>query len=572
MAMIDGGELVARTLVAAGVTHAFGIHGGHLDSMLSAMARHGITLIDTRHEAAAGHAAEAWSRTTGQVGVCFVTSGPGFTNGYTPLASAHLDRVPLLMLTSSPPLREAELNVLQGGVDQIQAAAPVTRWAHRVSTTARIPDLVTSALRRTQAPTPGPVVLELPIDVLFRTVDEELASPPGPTTVGVPGPSVAAVAAVVDRLHAAERPLLVVGGGAARSAGASAALTALLDHAPMPVVASTWGHGVLDPDHPCWLGGLYELAALPFLAGAPDLVVLLGARRGFFLSRRMVPDGVDVVQVDLDGGEPGRLPVDLGVTSDVGELLRALAGPLQSRALPDRSAWIEATRAARDGFGLLFAEAPPVTPSGRIHPYVAAREVAGALDPDGILVFDGGESSGWISAFARASRPGSWFGNGYFGGLGVGPGFAVGAQAAHPDRPVVLYSGDGAIGFNLVEWDTMVRHGLPITTVVSNNLGWGMSFHGQEALFGADGHVVSDLPETRYDRIAESFGLYGERVEDPDEIGPAMRRARDSGRPACIDIAVAPEVVHPMMADMVGNIPEGYTPMPYYEPIPPGEV
>jgi len=574
MASVDGGELVARTLAGIGVRHAFGIHGGHLDAMLVAMTRHGIGLIDTRHEAAAGHAADAYARATGGIGVAFVTSGPGFTNVYTALASAYLDRIPMLVLTSSPPLREAELNVLQGGFDQIAAAAPVTRWAHRVTTTARIPDLVTLAVRHATTGTPGPVVLELPIDVLFREVDDEVASAPTITTVAPPGPSAAALAEAAAILAGAERPLLVVGGGAARSPGTRAALERLLATATIPVASTSWGHGVLAPEHPCALGGPVELAALGFLAGEPDAVVLLGARRGMLLggrSTQMIPAGAKVIVVDVDGAEVGRMnPVTLGLQSDVAEFVSALAAAEVD--WPDWSGWNDATKAAVGAHAMLYADAQPVTPSGRIHPYVAAREVAAALGDETVVVYDGGESSGWINFFARAAERSSWFGIGYLGGLGVGPGFAMGAQVAFPERRVVSVSGDGALGFNLAEFDSMVRHGLPVVTVVFNNQGWGMSLHGQQAIYGEETRVVVDLPETRYDRIAESFGLYGERASTPEEIGPAIERALASGRPACVDIAIAPDVIHPMMAALEQPVDEGHIRIPYYESIPPGEV
>jgi acetolactate synthase-1/2/3 large subunit len=430
MAEITGGELVAESLLSQGVTHAFGVHGGHLDSMLEAMARSGITLVDTRHEAAAGHAAEAWSRTTGGIGACFVTSGPGFTNGYTALANAHLDRIPMLMLTSSPPTREAGLNVLQGGFDQVEAARPVTRWATRVDTTARIPDLVAHAVRVARSSPPGPVLVELPINVLFRGVDESLVTSAAPVPIEAPAPSPQAVARVLDLLGKAARPVVVVGGGAALSTGARQALETLLGSTTIPIVASSWGHGMLPADHPCLLGGLTELATLPMLVEAPDFVLLLGARRGIFLGGRgtsMIPEGATVVQVDIDGAEPGRLPVALGVQADVGELLRSLGSAASDATLPDWSEWNEATKAAQGAIGILYSEADPITASGRIHPYVVSQRVAEALDPDGILVYDGGESSAWINGFARAGRPGSWFGNGYLGALGVGPGLAIGA-------------------------------------------------------------------------------------------------------------------------------------------------
>ncbi|MBP1687153.1 MAG: bznB [Deltaproteobacteria bacterium] len=574
MATTHGGELVARTLAAAGVRHAFGIHGGHLDPIITSMARHGITLVDTRHEAAAGNAAEGYARATGGIGVAFATAGPGFTNVFSALANAYVDRIPMLLLTSSPPLREAELNVLQGNFDQLAAASAVTRWAHRVTTASRIPDLIALAIRHATAGVRGPVLLEFPIDVLSRPVEEATATTPTLVQPEPPGPSAHALAVAGDLLASAEHPLIVIGGGAAVSPGMADALQAFVEHTKIPVVVSSWGYGVLPQGHPCLLGNSAELATLSMMGQAPDVVLLLGARRGLMLGSRsnsMIPAAARVIQVDVDGVEPGRIgSVDLAVRADVAEFVRALAA--SRKGWPSWAAWNDATKVAQGAHAFLYAGAEPVTPSGRLHPYFAAKAVIESLGPETITVYDGGEVSAWMAFFARAHRPRSWFGCGMMGGLGIGPGFAIGAQVARPEARVVLVSGDGALGFHLPEFNTMVRHRLPITTVVFNNLGWGMSLHGQQAIYGTDTRVIVDLPDTRYDQIAAAFGLYAERVDRPEEIGPAMQRAAASGRPACLDLAIAPEIVHPMMEQVGLPVPEGYTRIPYYEPVPPGEA
>jgi acetolactate synthase-1/2/3 large subunit len=283
-----------------------------------------------------------------------------------------------------------------------------------------------------------------------------------------------------------------------------------------------------------------------------------------------IPGSATVVHVDLDGVEPGRIgSVDLAIRSDAAEFVRRLAA---AGITGDWSDWNTRTKAAQGAHALLYADVEPITASGRMHPWIAAREVTRALDSDGIGIFDGGELAGWVSLFAAGRRPGSWFGLGAMGGLGVGPGFAIGAATARPDARTVLMSGDGAIGFHLQELNTMARHRLPITVVVFNNMGWGMSLHGQQALYGEATRVAVDLPDTRYDRIAESFGLYAERVAKPEEIGAAMARARAAGGPALLDLAIAPEIIHPMMQQMMQPVPEGHTRVPYYETIPPGEA
>ena len=187
MATVNAGQLLARTLAEADIADVFALHGGHLDTFLQGCREHGVRLIDTRHEATAGHAAEAYARTTGRVGVCAVTAGPGFTNAFTALANAYLDAVPIVVLTSSPPLREAERNVLQGGFDQLAAAAAVTKWAHRVTHPERVPELLALALRTAYGGKPGPVLLEVPIDVFFTPVDERLV--PRPTGFAVERPA-----------------------------------------------------------------------------------------------------------------------------------------------------------------------------------------------------------------------------------------------------------------------------------------------------------------------------------------------------------------------------------------------
>ena len=477
------------------------------------------------------------------------------------------------MLTSSPPQREVELNVLQGAIDQIAAVTPITRFAHRVTTASRVPDLVALAIRHATCGVPGPVVLEIPIDVMFRPVADEAVTTAALHRPEPPGPSVYAVDRTVELLAAAKRPVIVLGGGAALSPGMTDALTNFLLRTPIPVITSSWSTGTLPSDHPCLLGGPGELAALPMLAEPPDFVMLVGVRRGITLGGRTgsaIPASATVVHVDIDGVEPGRIgSVDLAVRSDAAEFVRRLS---TSEIAGEWHEWNTRTKAAQGAHAMLYADAEPVTTSGRMHPWIAAREVTEVFDDNTIGIFDGGETSGWVAMFATGSRPGSWFGLGAMGGLGVGPGFAIGAAVARPQARTVLMSGDGAIGFHLQELDTMVRHCLPITTVVFNNMGWGMSLHGQQALYGESTRVLVDLPDTRYDRIAEAFGLYGERIDDPARIGDAMRRARTAGGPALLDLAIAPEVVHPMMTRMMQPVPEGHTRVPYYETVPPGEA
>ena len=215
MKTINGGAVLARTMSALGVKEVFALHGGHLDSFLVACAGEGIRLTDTRHEATAGYAAEAYARATGGIGVCVVTAGPGFSNAMTPMVDAWLDATPVLFITGSPPLREVATNPLQGGFDQVAMAAPVTKWAHRITNVERIPDLVDKAVRIALSGRPGPVYLEVPIDIMFGPMAEkDLVLPGRPALSARPAPSPEAVTRILDLLAAASRPAIIVGGGA----------------------------------------------------------------------------------------------------------------------------------------------------------------------------------------------------------------------------------------------------------------------------------------------------------------------------------------------------------------------
>ncbi|HKA28358.1 MAG TPA: thiamine pyrophosphate-binding protein [Candidatus Binatia bacterium] len=578
MTRIDGGELLTRTLVRHGVREVFTLHGGHLDAAYQAPSGSELRWIDTRHEQAAGHAADGWARTTGRVGVAMVTAGPGVTDVVTAVANAYLDCIPTLFLAGAAPLRDAETLPLQGGFDQVALMCPITKWAHRITHTERIPDLVAQGLRTATTGRPGPVFLELPIDVLFARVDEKRVNFPAfLRPQSAPAPTSDAVAQLLELLATAERPVLLAGGGAWFSGGA-AELLAVAERTGTPVVTNGKAHGLVPPDHPLCGGSVSTLAILQQVGTPPDLVVLLGARIGLFTGGRdttMLPRGVRIVQVDISGEEIGRnRDVHLGIVADCREALRAVAALAAAQQWPARAAWQAAVHAARGLPAQLFAsaltaDAPP------IHPFRLAYEVIEAAGADAVIVADGGETAAWVDMAARVPRGGHWLSHGYLGCLGTGMPFAIAAKVAHPDQPVVCVTGDGSVGLNFTEFDTMARHGLPIVTVVNNDRQWGMSAHGQELIYGAGRRVVTDLAPTRYDLAAAGFGCHAEHVERPDDLAPALRRALAAGRPACVNVMTDPAVVSPMTIAMLGaaapTLEQGCEServvLPYYKPL-----
>lgn len=574
-----GGDLLAAALASLGVTEVFTLHGGHLDSFLVACADAGIRLTDTRHEASAGHAADGYARARGgALGVCVTTAGPGFTNSLTAITNAFVDGVPVLFISGSPPLREAETNPLQGGFDQVAMAAPVTKWSHRVTHTERIPDLVRQGARTALSGRPGPVFLEFPIDVMFAPaprLEQIETRRPGSHVAepSRPAPTPAELGEALRMLAEAERPVIIAGAGSVLSPAAEA-LDQFAAASGVPVVTNSKAHGVLAPDHPQYCGPAGVLAAAGLTTGkAPDLVILLGARMGMFTGGRggaIIPHAAKVIQIDIEGAEIGRIrQVELPIAADASSAMAALLSGVHDQSWPDWSGWTATLRGLNAQRGEVFRSAPPMTASGFLHPYHAVGAVFEALSPDTIVIADGGEAGAWVAEHAQPRGPGAFMTCGYLGCLGVAPGFAIGAARARPGLPVVSFTGDGALGLNVQEFDTMVRHQLPILTVVLNNSCWGMSQSGQDLVFGRNRRAAVALRHTDYDKVAAGFGAYGERIQDIGQIKDAVRRAQASGLPACLNLITDPELPHPVTAVLVGDISgESSIPIPYYDNIP----
>ena len=565
-----GGALLAESLFKLGVRNIFTLHGGHLDPLLIGCAGLGMRVIDTRHEATAGHAAEIGAMLApGMVGVCAITAGPGFTNALTAMASAYANALPVLFIAGAPPVGEAETNELQGGFSQLPMAVPVTKWAHRVLSGSRIPDLVKKAMQIARTGRPGPVLLEVPIDVMFREVSR-IAFPLGeaPALLASPSPDVPAARAFLAALASAERPVIIAGSGAVLS-GAGDAIDRFVRRTHIPVITNGKAHGTLPKGHPHYFGTPGTLAALaPMGESRPDLVVLAGARAGLLLGGRshaIIPKDARLLQIDIEASEMGRItPVEIGLTADCAQSFELLAELSGEHSWPERTDW-HATLARACALDP-FAQAETVCASGRLHPRHAASAIFDAIPEDATVVVDGGEMTAWCEPFNRASRPGGYLTAGYLGTLGFGPGYAIGAAIARPESPVFLIVGDGAVGFHLQEFDTMARHGLPIVTVIINNACWAMSKNGQDLAFGEDRRVAVELCDRPYEEVARALGCLGERIEHLEAIGPAIARSLAAGRPACINVATDGEVIHPMTYAMAGADPnKGKIAMPYYQ-------
>ena len=541
MGMITGGELLIRTLKQAGVTTVFGLHGAHLETLFQSCLDHRISIIDTRSETAAGYAAEAYARTTRKLGVAIVTAGPGFTNAISSIANAYLDRTPVLYLSGASALGSAETNNLQAGIDQTAIVKPITKWAHQITVTRDIPRLVAMAVRLATSGPTGPVLLDLPQDVLGAQIDEATVTVPARIVPDFrPAPSVDATDSALELLSRAHRPVIVAGHGAAQS-GCEDDLIHFVEESGIPVYSDFFAHGLLPSSHPLYGGTTHKMSDLTDATGRPDVVVALGLRFGLFTlgaSDRLIPQAAKLIHIEMDPKEINRLrPADIGIVADCREMLSQMRAQMPGHRWPDWTKWQRTIASAKIDRKKRAAE-DLARPSPPIHPYFAVTAIADSLPKDTVVIGDGAEAYHWFNEVVRQETPRSYITHGFLGDVGFGMGLSVGAQVAHPNRRVLCLAGDGAVGFNITEFDTMVRHKLPIVVVVMNNRSWAASQHFQEMVSGANRVTGTQLGGARYDEVAKGFGAFGAYVTKAEDLAPALQAAFESGRPACVNIEI----------------------------------
>nr|3IAE_A Chain A, Benzaldehyde lyase [Pseudomonas fluorescens]3IAE_B Chain B, Benzaldehyde lyase [Pseudomonas fluorescens] len=563
MAMITGGELVVRTLIKAGVEHLFGLHGSHIDTIFQACLDHDVPIIDTRHEAAAGHAAEGYARAGAKLGVALVTAGGGFTNAVTPIANAWLDRTPVLFLTGSGALRDDETNTLQAGIDQVAMAAPITKWAHRVMATEHIPRLVMQAIRAALSAPRGPVLLDLPWDILMNQIDEDSVIIPD-LVLSAHGarPDPADLDQALALLRKAERPVIVLGSEASRTARKTA-LSAFVAATGVPVFADYEGLSMLSGLPDAMRGGLVQnLYSFAKADAAPDLVLMLGARFGLNTghgSGQLIPHSAQVIQVDPDACELGRLQgIALGIVADVGGTIEALAqATAQDAAWPDRGDWCaKVTDLAQERYASIAAKS---SSEHALHPFHASQVIAKHVDAGVTVVADGALTYLWLSEVMSRVKPGGFLCHGYLGSMGVGFGTALGAQVADLEagRRTILVTGDGSVGYSIGEFDTLVRKQLPLIVIIMNNQSWGATLHFQQLAVGPNRVTGTRLENGSYHGVAAAFGADGYHVDSVESFSAALAQALAHNRPACINVAVALDPIPPEELILIGMDPFG---------------
>ena len=560
-----GGDRVAAVLQAHGVRCVFTLCGGHISPILSAAKARGIRIVDVRDEATALFAADATARLSGVPGVAAVTAGPGITNTITALKNAQLAQSPVILLGGAAPTALQGRGALQD-IDQRALVAPHVKHFHKVRRVRDLAGAVAQAFKTAQSGVPGPVFVECPVDLLYdealirqwyveaagkgtslpdrllrsylnrhvqRMFDGSQHADTAPVrAVEPPRAPQGAVTRTLAALARAERPLAVIGSQAVVLAREADALAAAVARLGIPVYLSGMARGLLGRDHPLQLRHQRRNALRE-----ADCVLLAGVPCDFRLDYgKHVRRSATLVAMNRSARDArmNRRP-DIAAIGDAGLFLQALARDSTNR--PERWAgWLAQLR-ARDAQREAEIDQQAAAQGEHVNPLALLRLVEREAGENALLVADGGDFVGTASYVLHPRGPLTWLDPGAFGTLGVGAGFALGAALARPDREVWIIFGDGACGFGLTEFDTFVRHGVPVIALVGNDAGWTQIAREQIKMLHDD--VATVLARTAYHEVAAGFGAEGLLVTKSAEVPAALRRARElarQGRPVLINV------------------------------------
>ncbi|GAA4290237.1 acetolactate synthase [Mycobacterium paraffinicum] len=536
---LHAGRLIARRLRASGVDTVFTLSGGHLFSVYDGCREEGIRLIDTRHEQTATFAAEGWSKVMRVPGVAALTAGPGVTNGMSAMAAAQQNQSPLVVLGGRAPAQRWGMGSLQE-IDHVPFVAPLARFAATAQSAGDAGRLVDEALLAAVGAPSGVGFVDFPMDHVFSMSEDH--GRPGALTDLAPGPTPDgdALGRAAGLLSAAQRPVIMAGTNVWWGHG-EAALLRLAEELQIPVLMNGMARGAVPADHPLAFSRVRGKAL-----GEADVALIVGVPMDFRLGFGAV-FGPQTRLIAVDRAEPERKhprPVEAELYGDLLSTLAALA----AGGGTDHQDWIDELRTSETAArGKEKAEL--VDDRVPLHPMRVYAELAPMLDRDAIVVIDAGDFGSYAGRVIDSYQPGCWLDSGPFGCLGSGPGYALAAKLARPDRQVVLLQGDGAFGFSGMEWDTLVRHNVPVVSVIGNNGIWGLEKHPMEALYGYS--VVAELrPGTRYDEVVRALGGHGELVSAPAELRPALERAFTSGLPAVVNVLTDPTVAYPRRSNL----------------------
>ncbi|MEE9480062.1 MAG: thiamine pyrophosphate-binding protein [Kiloniellales bacterium] len=548
--VVSGGHLAAKALKNEGVDTIFTLCGGHIIDIYDGCLDEGIRIIDVRHEQVAAHAADGYARQTGRLGCVVTTAGPGCTNAVTGVATAFRSESPVLHIGGQGALTQHKMGSLQD-LPHVDIMAPITKFSAGVRSTERVADMIAMAARECFAGAYGPSYLEIPRDVLDREIPADQAVIPQSGHYRVSTQSIgdpADVEKLADLLVKADKPAILFGSQVWMARGHEAAL-ALVRQLNIPAYMNGAARGLLPPGDPHYFNRTRRYAF-----DNADVIVIVGTPFDFRMGYgKRISQEAALVQIDMDYKTVGKnRDISLGLVGDPGAILKAVGDAASGRAdngAARRAGWLEELRAAE---GKASDKLMPLFLSDNqpIHPYRVAWEINEFLTEDTIYIGDGGDVVTISAQAVQPRTPGHWMDPGALGSLGVGTGFALAAKLAHPNKEVLCYYGDGAFSMTAFDMETANRFGAPFIAVVGNNSSMNQIRYGQIAKYGEQrGNVGNKLGDVPYGTFAQMLGGYGEEVRDPNEIGPALQRAREAvrsdGKSAVVNIWVDPNEYAP---------------------------
>lgn len=547
-----------RYLERRGVQHVFGLCGHTNIAVLSAMANSTVKFVNVRHEQVAAHAADGYARVTGKASVLLTHLGPGLTNAATGVANAALDCIPMVVLAGDVPSYyfgkhpHQEVNLHSDGA-QYEIYRPFVKRAWRVTDPQLFPETIEKAFALAESGQPGPVLVDVPMDVFSATVSPELFARLEHNTGALRPPSMSAQTAreIVKLLHGAQHPLIYAGGGVLL-ARASEELQTFAEHFNIPVAHSLMGKGALPDDHPLVLGmtGFWGTSLVNQTCLEADWVLALGTRfkeadcSSWYRDYTFNIPPTKLIHVDIEPMEIGRnFPTELGVVADLKQALAALIDAARELHPRGRRNHLIVDRIAK--FRREFSEGNRKMQTSDAFPMMPERilaDVRAALPRDAIITTDVGWNKNGVGQQFPVLAPGSVLTPGGFATMGFGPPAAIGAKLASPDRVVISLVGDGGFGQNPAALATAVELKVAVIWLVMNNNAYGTIAGLQKAAYGsthgtvfpASGDPLMQQPD--YAQIARAYGAEGERVHSADELSAAIGRALASNRPYVIDV------------------------------------
>lgn len=539
--MPTGSELFVRSLKSQGVDRVFTLVGDHLNDVLQVAVRSGLAVYDTRHESAAVHMADGWSRLTRTPGVSMVTGAPGHTNSITGIATANATAVPMLAVSGMSDSRARDRYAFQD-MDQLKLVQGIAKYAAVPTRAGQLPFYVKRAYLEMLHGRPGVAHLSVPVDLFTETSDTHYPVPE-PVQPLRNGPCDADLDRVIDLLAATERPVIIAGSGAYWSR-AEDELKQFVEASGVPLFTTNLARGMVPDTHPLCFG--YADATIN--RGAEnacqqaDLIMIVGKRADYGLRMggpQLFPSHAKTIQIDVSGTELGlNRTLDVAIQADAKTTLAALNAALAARAAPDRHAWIGEVQRGCDEYAAEIEAmvAEERSPMHSVHVYDALRR---ALPSDATICWDGGDFVHWGRYMLQARHVGRWMRLGSLAGLGVGLPIGLSAQMLRPDSKSVVITGDGSLGFYIGELDTAVRFGLPLVVIVGNDAGWGVERELQQGFYPGEKTVACELRSTRYDLVMKGFGGDGAHVTSPEQLPDAFDRAFRSERPFLVNVEIA---------------------------------